>query len=191
MNHTPQQRGFTLLELMIAVAILAIILGIGVPSFLSTIAKSQLTTQTNNMLAALNTTRMLAIKNNTGFTLCASNNGTACTANTAYNEGWIIFRDTDRDGVVDAGATPPEAVTNVGVAVPTLSITGANPITFGADGFRINPAPATNANASIRVCKATTSLAANQNARDILINAVGRAHSQLPNPAIATAGACN
>lgn len=187
MNHL-KQRGFTLLELMITVAILAIILAIGVPSFLSTIAKSQITTQTNNMLAALNTTRMLAIKNNTGFSICASSDGASCTANTAWNQGWIIFRDTNRNRAVDG-----EAISNVGTAVPTLNITGPAAITFGADGALIFPVPVpnvNNGNIGLRVCKTTTALPANQNARDILINAVGRTHSELPSPAITTAGAC-
>ncbi len=186
MNHL-KQRGFTLLELMITVAILAIILAIGVPSFLSTIAKSQITTQTNNMLAALNTTRMLAIKNNTGFSICASSDGASCTANTAWNQGWIIFRDTNRNRAVDG-----EAISNVGTAVPTLNITGPaaiTAITFGADGALFFPVPAPN-DIELRVCKTTTALPANQNARDILINAVGRTHSELPSPAITTAGAC-
>jgi hypothetical protein len=64
-------------------------------------------------------------------------------------------------------------------------------VTFSADGTLFEtPANAALLPSVIRVCKATTALPANANARDIVINAVGLARTQAPNPAIAAAGTC-
>ncbi len=186
-NSTPAQQGFTLLELMITVAIAAILLAIAIPSFESTIARSQLTTKTNDFLAGLASARTEAIKNNTRVVMCASANGTTCTG-APWTGGWLVFIDTDRDGALDAG----ETITKVSQVTSDLSVVGtatvngaaATPIAFSPDGTLFR-----NAGGTVRVCKATTALPANENARDIVINGVGTPRVQRPNPAIAV-GTC-
>lgn len=190
MTHPTPQQGFTLLELMITIAIAAILLAIAIPSFQSTIARSQLTTKTNDFLAGLASARTEAIKNNTRAVMCASANGVACNG-AAWTGGWLVFVDADRDGVLDAG----EVITKVGQVTNDLVVLGRNPlgtrVTYGADGTLFEtPANAALLPSVIRVCKATTALPANENARDIVINAVGLARTQAPSPAIAAAGTC-
>jgi type IV fimbrial biogenesis protein FimT len=55
-------RGFTLLELMVAIAVLAILATVGVPSFNELIQNNRVTTQTNELVSALNFARTDAIK---------------------------------------------------------------------------------------------------------------------------------
>jgi type IV fimbrial biogenesis protein FimT len=55
-------RGFTLLELMVTIAVLAILATIGVPSFQGLIQSNRVTTQTNELVTALNFARTEAIK---------------------------------------------------------------------------------------------------------------------------------
>ncbi len=178
MTHPTPQQGFTLLELMITVAIAAILLAIAIPSFQSTIARSQLTTKTNDFLTGLASARTEAIKNNTRAVMCASTNGTTCTG-APWTGGWLVFVDTDRDGALDAG----EAITKVSQVTNDLSVEGtatvngavATPIIFGSDGTLFN-----NAGGTVRVCKATTALPANENARDIFISTVGTSRVAIP-----------
>lgn len=84
--------GFTLIELMITVAIAAVLLGLAVPSFQTLIVGSRLTTQTNELVAAINTARSEAIKRNRNINLCrvADAAATACANATGNWEHWII-----------------------------------------------------------------------------------------------------
>ncbi|MDD2892710.1 MAG: GspH/FimT family pseudopilin [Halothiobacillaceae bacterium] len=176
-NPTSTQQGFTLLELMITVSIAAILLAIAIPSFQSTMASTQLATQTNNFLTAMATARDRAIKDNTRATLCTSNTGTACTISN-WADGWLVWVDTNRSGTMQA-----TEITTVGQAVNGLVITGtapvANAITYQSDGTSLG-----GASGVIGICKATTSVA--ENLRNITITASGEARVARVN----TAGVC-
>jgi type IV fimbrial biogenesis protein FimT len=165
-KHIKPQHGYTLLELMITIAISAILLSIAIPSFQALIASSQLTTQTNNLLTALSLARTQAIKNNIRATLCTSDNGTNCTQ-TPWHDGWLIYIDSNQNNLLD----PSEAITTVGQATRDLQISGntnvANRISYRADGSLFTLV------GTIRLCKATTAL--QENARNIIINHFGRA----------------
>jgi type IV fimbrial biogenesis protein FimT len=178
MTHPTPQQGFTLLELMITVAIAAILLAVAIPSFQLTMARAQLTTKTNDFLAGLASARNEAIKNNTRAVMCASTNGTTCTAGGSWTGGWLVFVDTNRNGVLNAG----ETITNVRPAVNAipavhgLTIVGNatvnDTITFSSDGLLFG-LPGT-----VQVCNLGNALPNLppdlEKARDIVINRVGR-----------------
>lgn len=72
-------RGFTLVELLVTMAILAIVLVIGLPSFQDSIRSNRMATTSNEMMAALAAARSEAIRSTRGGGLCASDAaGTAC-----------------------------------------------------------------------------------------------------------------
>lgn len=84
--------GFTLLELVIAVAILSILAAIAYPSFESSIQENRLTSQTNRLLAALQFARSEAAANNTTITVCSSVNGQTCDGNNGnWSNGFIVL----------------------------------------------------------------------------------------------------
>ncbi|MGB5065269.1 MAG: GspH/FimT family pseudopilin, partial [Candidatus Competibacter sp.] len=72
-----RKSGFTLIELMITVALAAIVLTLGVPAFQETIRNNRLATTVNDFISSLNLTRSEAIKRGTRVTLCKSANGTS------------------------------------------------------------------------------------------------------------------
>src|SRR5487761_2254403 len=74
-------RGLTPIELMITLAVAVILLVIAVPSFRTMTISNRLTTTANDVVGALNTARMEAIKRNAGTQLC-SNNATLNTSDT-------------------------------------------------------------------------------------------------------------
>jgi type IV fimbrial biogenesis protein FimT len=111
-----QQRGFTLLEMMIAISLLAALLAFGLPNFRDFIRNARMAAAANDLLADMNLARSEAIKRRVPVTLCKSNSaGTACdTSTTSEFRRWIVFVDDadaavdaadDGDGVVDGGET--------------------------------------------------------------------------------------
>lgn len=84
-------RGFTLIELMVTLSVLAIVLGIAIPSFQKQIVNNKSLALGEEFAAALNYARSQAVKTTKRVSICASNNGTACTG--TWAEGFIVFED--------------------------------------------------------------------------------------------------
>jgi type IV fimbrial biogenesis protein FimT len=101
----PQMRGLTLIELMMAVAIAAILMAMAVPSFHQAVGSSRLSTAAGELTAAVQLARAEAIRNNRRVTLCRSVDGSACDGSSSIWGGWIVFVDSDGDGV--RGAAEP------------------------------------------------------------------------------------
>lgn len=97
------RRGFTLVEMVVTVAIVAILLGIAIPSYNETILNMKLTSYANNLVASILLGRSEAIKRNAVVTLCVSSSGTACTAG-GWQQGWILMcKTTDNTTCNPAG----------------------------------------------------------------------------------------
>lgn len=100
-----RQRGVSLIELMVTLAIAGIMLTMAAPSLRSFILSSQIRSATNGLSGILNMTRSEAIKRGWPVTLCKSSdiNATApvCDTAAAWQDGWIVFSDFDQDGVID------------------------------------------------------------------------------------------
>lgn len=84
--------GFTILELMITVAVLAILLGIAVPSFSQMIRQNRLATQTNDLLTATAVARSEAVKRGSRITLCPAN-GNNCSGTAQWDGGLLVITD--------------------------------------------------------------------------------------------------
>lgn len=95
--------GVTLVELVIAVAILAIIAAMALPAFNSVIVSNRLAAGANELVASLQVARSEAIRRGSRVVVCASSSGTGCTG--TWSQGWIVFEDRNRDGAVSVGET--------------------------------------------------------------------------------------
>ena len=107
MNVTRPNRhtsGFTLLELMITISIVAIFAGIGVPSFSRLIADQRVHAAAGELQAALWRTRAAAIHLNRDVTLVPA---TICAG---WESGWVAYHPTDKTREL-VHADPPQAVT--------------------------------------------------------------------------------
>ncbi len=179
-------KGFTLVELMITLAIAAIVITIGVPSFRQTINNNRLTTVANSFIASINLARSEAIKRNSRVVVCGSSNGKECTGS-GYQSGWIVFVDNNNDALcTDCGEATGEFVIQRVEALPSVmtlsaasgsinnyisySPSGASKLAGAGDGFQ----PGT-----LKLCNADYK----EQSRNIIIARGGRVRVEKKEPA--------
>ncbi len=76
-----KQAGFTLLELMLTVALLAVVMGFGLPNMQEFVRNSRMSSSANDIISDFNFARSEAVKRRVPITLCKSQDGAACDAN--------------------------------------------------------------------------------------------------------------
>lgn len=101
------QSGFTLTELMVGLTVAGITLSVGVPSFSGFVANQTQTRITNDLVIAMGLARSEAIKQNRFVTVCKSDDGLQCNVAARWEDGWIVFANTNQANAdtVDAGET--------------------------------------------------------------------------------------
>ena len=94
--------GFTLTELLVVLAIIAIVMAFGMPSFSDFVKNDRLSTQINLLVGHLAYARSEAVLRAQPVGLCASSNATSCTG--TWSEGWLVYADVDNSGGYNAAA---------------------------------------------------------------------------------------
>lgn len=164
------QRGFTLFELIITLAIAAIVIGIAAPSFSTMVQDNRLSGQSLDFITALNLARSEAIKRGTQVTLCMSNDGAGCSNAGNWDQGWIVFLDNNADNARDTANGSTETIFRVhGPLGGSNTLTGnANVNTFIAYTARGN----TTQLGTLSLCDPRKD---NNKGKAIRINMTGRA----------------
>ena len=160
------QRGFTLVELLVTLAVFGILALAAIPAFNRYVNSNRMITETNTIVGALNYARNEAIKRRATISICRSSDGATCsgTAGT-WNAGWIVFVNANNDSPaqVDSGE---EILRVFGVFNDTLaaSTSLADYVTYNANGY-------SNAQGQFVLCDSdnTTSTA-----RTITVSRTGR-----------------
>jgi len=101
-----RQSGFSLLEVLVTLAIVAIVAGLAIPGMRGVIGDSELSAASNRLVFGLQTARSEAIKRITPVSLCPSTNPEADepSCGGSYAQGWIVFVDVDGDGLRNGSA---------------------------------------------------------------------------------------
>jgi len=101
----PHAPGFTLLELMISLALALILITTVVPGVGAMLDRNRLVARTNEFVGFLQLTRMEAIRSGVRAVLCPSRDGENCWNSNRWHRGWILFRDRNHNGQRDANET--------------------------------------------------------------------------------------
>jgi type IV fimbrial biogenesis protein FimT len=129
--------GFTLTELMVTVAIVAILLAIGVPSYRYVTNSNRMSAEVNSLLGDLQYARAEAIREGQTVSVCVSSDGVTCSGANNWQNGWIVFPDPAGGGSADVPASVLRVAGAFAGATPD-TFTPSNPIssvTFNRDGF--------------------------------------------------------
>jgi len=94
-------RGFTLIELMMTMSLVAIMTSVAVPSFNGSLKKNRAVTQTNNLVLAFSLARSESVKRNIQVSVCSSTNQSTCASSTNWANGWIVFVDQNNNGTFE------------------------------------------------------------------------------------------
>lgn len=130
-NAAPKLRGFTLIELMVSVTVMAVVLVIAVPNLAGFVRTSKLRSAQSELVAAMQLARSEATKRGVSV-------GVAATASVAGNEfggGWTVWVDDNDDGLVTAGETVVRAYNGFANAVVLKLTAGTLPVVFKPTGF--------------------------------------------------------
>ena len=148
--------GFTMIELMVAIVVAAIIIVFAVPSFQTTINSGRLSGASNEMLAGFQAARMEAIRSNHRTLICLSNAPDAAApvclaAGATTARGWIAYADANKDGNPTAAEVVRVGTVNPRVGIKASANFGAK-IMFHADGIAYMANGTTPLQAAVAFC---------------------------------------
>lgn len=135
------QRGVTLMELMVAIAIVGITLSLALPSFNESMQRNRIAGQANELMGALSLARTEAVRTNRPARVCASSDQATCGA--SWADGWIVLADPDGNGTEDllrAGTISEKDTVTADTAV----------FAFDRRGMRMTPAVGNSATLQIQ-----------------------------------------
>ena len=160
-----REGGFTLIELMVTIGILAIVLSVGVPSYRGIIMDNRMASQANLFATSIKLARSNAVKFQRNGIVCSSANFDAavptCAASNDWSTGWIVWVDKDRDSATDAN----EIISVSGPVHQASELKGSvNRFTYDGRGF------ATTAAGNLTLCDNRSG----ETGRIIKVNATGR-----------------
>jgi type IV fimbrial biogenesis protein FimT len=164
--------GFTLIELVVTMAVGAILTAIAIPAFQSFVMNDRDSAQVNSLAYSFNYARSEAVKQDLagGVTVCPSPTGAPPCSGTAWKQGWIVYY-VDANGVNQLLQTVPAMSSSGGNTVTAGgSASAAGGITFLSSGMATGIAGKIAAPLQIRVCDQRGAAYA----RDVEVNTAGR-----------------
>src|SRR5579871_5193253 len=128
-------RGFTLLELMLTLTILAVLTAGGIASFRFVTNSNRVASEANALLGDMSYARAQAIKEGRTVTICTSANGSTCAGTSTWQSGWIVFSDANGNQAVDAGEAVRRVQRPLNLGDTFVASPATAAVTFSREGF--------------------------------------------------------
>lgn len=145
-NHL-EQAGITLIEQIMALAILAVLVSIAAPSLGGLLSRNRVQSMQMDYIAGLQHAREAAVTHGVPVVFCPSSDGIACQATSIWDGGWLIAEDRDADNQPDHRALYTGTASDTQLHV--RSSTGRYRVRFQPDGS------AAGSNLTLTVCVAS------------------------------------
>jgi type IV fimbrial biogenesis protein FimT len=130
--------GFTLLELLMTIAIAAVVMALAMPSYRYVTNSNRIAGEINGLLGDLQFARAEAIKEGRTVSACVSTTGTSCSGAASWENGWIVFSDPANVGVVDPNELPVLRQQSAFSGTDTFDASnGVAVITFNREGYAV------------------------------------------------------
>ena len=105
MRQRLKTAGFTLVELLVVMAIAGVLISLAIPSYNYITSANRVSGEINGLLGDMQFARIEAIREGSWVTICSSSTGTSCAGNNNWATGWIVFADANNNQTVNAGET--------------------------------------------------------------------------------------
>lgn len=136
-------KGMSLLDFMIALAIITVLLSAGLPSLQNLLKNQRMSAAASQLTSHINLARNAAITRSASVVLCPSQDQLICTDDNRWQSGWLLFSDDNGNRQHETA----EAIIQVTGALPVAAHSaGRTRIRFRADGTALGT------NGSIRLC---------------------------------------
>ena len=128
-------RGFSLLELLVTIAVAAILLAVAIPSYRSVVQRNAMAATVNDLVGDLNYARSQAVTRGRRVYVCKSSGNASCASDGDWSQGWIVYAPEPDDDTPERGN-----ILRVRSALEgQVAITGNNNVEsrvfFDANGF--------------------------------------------------------
>jgi len=166
-----RHRGFTLVELLMGIAVLTVMMLIAVPAFGGLIGRTRGQGARGELDTALSMARLAAISRGKHVVVCPSTDQQHCLHDRQWQHGWLVFADLDHDGDRSADETVVAAAQAQPPGVAILSTRGRLHVDYRRDGS------AGGTNLTLTVCDRG---AGAEGATSLVVNQAGRVRQGTP-----------
>jgi type IV fimbrial biogenesis protein FimT len=161
------QQGFTLVEVLVAMTIAAVLAGLAIPSYNSLVIGTTASKYASSMAESALLARSEAIRRNAAVAVCVSSDGATCGSG-GWEQGWLVTCMSNDLVACDAAGTNTLVIQSQGAAKSGWKISEAS----GLAKLNFDPSGTGATTATLTVCRATPTVGNQQ--RTVRISATGR-----------------